>query len=103
MHGKSTFQIGNVKDLFSLKDSSDRIRETTIIPPQSGKFINATISRVTQSDCDVFIEGYIDEVLVPRSLVKATRKVARVLAINPSDKSVRLLADMVLSKVNNRC
>lgn len=97
--GKSTFHTVAVKDLFSLSDSYARIRVTTVIPPQSGKFINATINRETQLDCEVFIEGSINDVLVPRSLVKANRKVVRVWTINPSDKNVRLRAGRVLSKI----
>lgn len=90
--GKSTFHTVAVKDLFSLSDSY-------VISPQSGKFINATINRETQLDCEVFIEGSINDVLVPRSLVKANRKVVRVWTINPSDKNVRLRAGRVLSKI----
>jgi len=80
-------------------DPIARVKRTTTFPPQSGRFVLASVAHLQVPGSDVLISGNIDSILVPRSIVRATDKTITVWAVNVTERNVRLRAGSVLSRV----
>ena len=99
VHVKSIANV-NVKELFTTPASPCvRVRHSTIVPPQSGRFIPATLKHNIEDGSDVLVEGHVSSVLVPRSIIRVRDRLAHIWVVNIGIKPVKLRAGNFLSEV----